>query len=274
MSSRKLVIAAASTLIAVSAGAALTYYVTRPAPEPDVPPVPYRETSPQNDRDLERYADMSSLKLALSAYFADKGTYPETLAGLAPNHIGEVPTDPKVDEPYRYEMVNGAYVITFELEKGVLSFSPGVHTLTPGGFDVPPVRPEVVASGENTVIVAPDESITAAPQEIGTPSPFPDVPAADTDNDSIPDDVETMLFGTDPLKTDTDGDGFGDIDEIRAGYDPTAKEGKLADTDGDGLADQYETYIGTRADLFDTDGDGAGDGAEVLLATTDPLAKN
>ncbi|PIT93817.1 hypothetical protein COU00_02375 [Candidatus Falkowbacteria bacterium CG10_big_fil_rev_8_21_14_0_10_43_11] len=45
----------------------------------------------------------------------------------------------------------------------------------------------------------------------------------DTDNDGIPDNLETAL-GTDPNKADTDGDGYDDKSEILSGYKPTSKE--------------------------------------------------
>jgi hypothetical protein len=48
---------------------------------------------------------------------------------------------------------------------------------------------------------------------------------ADDDSDGLPNVLET-IFGTDPKKVDTDGDGFSDKDEIKAGSDPTGP-GKL-----------------------------------------------
>lgn len=43
----------------------------------------------------------------------------------------------------------------------------------------------------------------------------------DPDNDSLPNYLE-FLYGTDPTKADTDGDGFSDRQEIANGYDPDA----------------------------------------------------
>lgn len=50
--------------------------------------------------------------------------------------------------------------------------------------------------------------------------------SVDSDFDTIPDTEET-LFGTDPNKADTDGDGFNDADEIKNGYNPLG-EGRCA----------------------------------------------
>ena len=96
---------------------------------------------------------------------------------------------------------------------------------------------------------------------------------ADTDGDGNTDYYEVRLTGTDPndagslsdLSLDTDLDGLPDADE-RARPKPT-KVG-VADTDGDGLEDGYEVRIGTEPFDADTDSDGLSDGAEVLVTKT------
>lgn len=45
----------------------------------------------------------------------------------------------------------------------------------------------------------------------------------DTDQDGLPDYME-KIFGTDPGKVDTDGDGYGDLAEIKNGYNPLTDE--------------------------------------------------
>ncbi len=52
----------------------------------------------------------------------------------------------------------------------------------------------------------------------------------DTDNDGLSDYEEVMVYHTDPLNSDTDGDGFADGLEIKGGYDPNVKGGKLPGT--------------------------------------------
>jgi hypothetical protein len=54
------------------------------------------------------------------------------------------------------------------------------------------------------------------PPEAATPPPRAFI---DQDADGISDDNE-RLYGTDPTKADTDGDGFGDAQEIKNGYNP------------------------------------------------------
>lgn len=43
---------------------------------------------------------------------------------------------------------------------------------------------------------------------------------ADSDNDGILDKDEVKIYGTDPLKVDTDGDSFSDGYEVTRGYNP------------------------------------------------------
>ncbi|MBT9559466.1 MAG: hypothetical protein IV100_25780, partial [Myxococcales bacterium] len=95
----------------------------------------------------------------------------------------------------------------------------------------------------------------------------------DDDGDDVTDAFEATL-GTDPLVTDSDGDGLDDGVE-NANHDGVKDDdetdGTLADTDGDGLDDGFEvaTCYGpngacdpTDALLADTDGDGLSDGDE------------
>lgn len=79
-------------------------------------------------------------------------------------------------------------------------------------------------------------------------------------------------LGTDPLKTDTDGDGLDDAREVLHGFDPLddADPDGNADPDGDGLSNAEEAAHGTNPLSADTDGDGLSDAAEVS-AGTNPL---
>ena len=94
---------------------------------------------------------------------------------------------------------------------------------------------------------------------------------SDLDNDGLLDKDE-YLASTDPSKTDTDGDGLTDAEEIQQyGTDPAS-----ADSDGDGLTDAEEIQqYGTDPLAADSDGDGLSDFAEVNGTTgyvTDPLS--
>jgi hypothetical protein len=107
----------------------------------------------------------------------------------------------------------------------------------------------------------------------------------DTDGDGLSDDDEVNIYGTDPLKYDSNCNGLGDGVEVRMGTDPlpvSLPDGGQGcgavlkncdpsmDTDGDRLNDCEELLLGTDACQSDTDGDGFTDLVETLRGT-DPL---
>jgi hypothetical protein len=75
---------------------------------------------------------------------------------------------------------------------------------------------------------------------------------------------------SEPLATDTDGDGVADSDEVDLyGSDP-----EIWDTDGDGVSDGDELFIaGTDPLVWDTDGDGVSDGGVEMAANTEPVVE-
>lgn len=88
--------------------------------------------------------------------------------------------------------------------------------------------------------------------------------ALDSDCDGLPDAWETDVFKTDPTKVDTDDDGFGDLVEIKNGFDPQGKGAyKPEDFDQDGLDDRMEILFGSDPMQKDSDSDGFADGKEV-----------
>jgi|SaaInl7_100m_RNA_FD_contig_31_2598889_length_2573_multi_8_in_0_out_0_2 hypothetical protein len=98
----------------------------------------------------------------------------------------------------------------------------------------------------------------------------------DKDGDAIPDALEPV-FRTSSEKSDTDGDGVSDADEVKGLSNPndarstpgnTAPAGE-ADADGDGLPTSVEKAYGTSPEKADSDGDGYNDDAE-LAALTNP----
>lgn len=93
-------------------------------------------------------------------------------------------------------------------------------------------------------------------------------PAADSDNDGLPDLWEINSFGNlDQTGTqDPDGDGLSNATEFADGTKPT-----LADSDNDGLNDAQEKTAGTKPGLADSDRDGLSDSAEVNLHKTNPM---
>jgi len=93
----------------------------------------------------------------------------------------------------------------------------------------------------------------------------------DTDGDGVPDLTE-VLNGMDPndptdAAQDRDSDGLTNAEELTLGTDLDK-----SDTDGDGLSDGDEVDVhGTDPLVVDTDGGGRGDGDEVNADGTDPL---
>lgn len=55
--------------------------------------------------------DLSRIALALAAYHADHGAYPENLARLAPKYIAEIPDDLFSDKPLRYKLRGKGYLL-------------------------------------------------------------------------------------------------------------------------------------------------------------------
>jgi hypothetical protein len=120
-----------------------------------------------------------------------------------------------------------------------------------------------------------------------------DDPTLDSDLDTLTDLDEVYVYGTDPLRADTDGDSMPDWWEILytnacdpndpTDFDddvevdgPGVGDGlnnsnefvnltnpEVSDTDGDGLIDSYEVINGTKPNDADSDDDGLTDGEEV-----------
>jgi outer membrane protein OmpA-like peptidoglycan-associated protein len=96
---------------------------------------------------------------------------------------------------------------------------------------------------------------------------FGSSPDDDNDGDGLTNGYEEKI-GTDPNKTDTDGDGLSDYEEVTKYHTNPVK----ADSDGDGLSDSDEVVkYHTDPLKVDTDGDGMSDGAEVSQYHTDPV---
>ena len=72
--------------------------------------------------------------------------------------------------------------------------------------------------------------------------PATDPLVSDTDGDGLSDGAEVNTYLTDPTVADSDGDGIDDGDEVSSGYDPlNPSDPKFTDGDGDGLRDYVET---------------------------------
>ena len=90
--------------------------------------------------------------------------------------------------------------------------------------------------------------------------------------DSLTDLVE-YEYGTNPLHSDSDGDGMSDDWEILYGLNPLDKEDAETDVDQDTLSARDEYEIGTNPNDPDTDDDGLSDSLEIGMKT-DPLSVN
>jgi len=104
----------------------------------------------------------------------------------------------------------------------------------------------------------------------------------DSDNDFLPDGAEVNFYKTNPMSSDSDGDGIKDKFEFDTDYDnlPDGVEFEIGtykapgggflnpDSDYDGLYDGDEYYVyGTSPIKSDTDGDSYGDGLEIAVGT-------
>ena len=114
-----------------------------------------------------------------------------------------------------------------------------------------------------TVVGAPAKDMDGVVRPAGSGVDIGCYEFLDTDNDGIPDNIETAA-GLNPndasdASGDIDGDGLSNINEYFNGTDIS-----LSDTDGDGLTDGAEVNThGTIPTKVDTDGDGLSDGVEI-----------
>jgi hypothetical protein len=293
---RRAIVIVGSVLALAVAGAVFAVLLSqRPAPTLGSPAsalpdgtVPTDAATPSPaERDQERYAEVTAIRLALNGYTGANGRFPESLDLLVPAYLTELPTDPSTGAPYAYAFADGAYTLSFTLEDGALSLGAGNHFLTPRGFDVPALPIEIRETTETASVTLPPDPDAVRPTDDGAIDTDgdglsdaeelllgTDPDKADTDRDGLTDGEEVRIVGTDPRNADTDGDGFSDGDELYSGFDPMTASGRLADTDGDGLADLYEKMRGLDPADPDMDGDGLSDGDELRVFQTDPRKKD
>lgn len=117
------------------------------------------------------------------------------------------------------------------------------------------LSPLQATNGSIHVVVSTDHgSLTSSPVTLAIVTP-----SGDEDGDGLLNKQE-ILYGTDPLNPDTDGDGLSDYDELFVyGTNPL-----LADTDGDGLPDGWEIQHGLNPRFNDAAEDLDGDGLSNL----------
>ena len=92
---------------------------------------------------------------------------------------------------------------------------------------------------------------------------------SDTSGDGLTDYEEIRVYGTNPLVQDTNGNGYTDYQEVQFGAEPT-----VLNTNGVGLTDAENFKYGTDPQKEDTSGDGLTDYEEVYVYGTDPLVQD
>lgn len=97
--------------------------------------------------------------------------------------------------------------------------SPAEETAAPTGEPIEPEQPETTGPFDTDQDGLTDEEETGIRTDTSSP---------DTDQDGLTDREEAKVYGTDPLKADTDGDGYPDGAEIKNGFNPKGT-GKLLD---------------------------------------------
>ena len=120
-------------------------------------------------------------------------------------------------------------------------------------------------------------------QHNGFPPTFPN--ASDSDGDNLSDGDEVQQYKTNPMKDDTDNDGFSDWEELNYAEDGFKTNPKKPDSDGDGLWDGRNiTFNGTfhlgefdystNPNNADTDGDKLTDFEEIKFHHTSPIIED
>lgn len=87
-------------------------------------------------------------------------------------------------------------------------------------------------------------------------------PGGDLDGDGINNEDEVFLYGSNPAKVDSDGDGMPDAWEVLHSLNPASAADAALDPDGDGLPNLSELQHHTDPHVFDSDVDGLPDGWE------------
>lgn len=100
--------------------------------------------------------------------------------------------------------------------------------------------------------------------EIGTPHDN-----GDADSDSISDGLEVLVYGTNPLSSDSDSDSLPDLWEILNGMNPLLNDSWI-DADGDLLTALEEYLAGTNIYDVDSDNDLISDFDELRVYFTNP----
>jgi hypothetical protein len=72
---------------------------------------PVFETLPRSEDRAKAQFQMTLAALALAAYRADRGSYPEKLVDLCPKYLGEIPSDPCGDGSLQYRRSGSEFML-------------------------------------------------------------------------------------------------------------------------------------------------------------------
>ena len=162
-------------------------------------------------RDEVRLQHLVKIHTALEQYRQANGRYPDKFEQLVA-YLPTLPTDPSgAAYPYAVITDGTSYQLQFTLETGGLYNDQrlliGSYFLTAQGVTI------------QTSLGTPTSTVSIIPEPGDTPPPA----TADTDGDSLT-DVEEAQYATDVNVSDTDGDGYVDGVEVRAGFNPLVRE--------------------------------------------------
>jgi hypothetical protein len=181
-------------------------------------------------RDQQRLDDISTLRLALEQYYKNQSQFPYELGALLDGYITVLPKEAFDGQQIRaYSYVVDAnrldYKIIFTIETNPVYLS---VRLSPGKYyaNRQTILPYVEPGNLGAVINGNNGSGT------NTALPFNLIPPAtgmDSDADGLT-DIEENVWGSNPEKIDSDGDGYKDKDELMAFYDPAIAKKRLLDS--------------------------------------------
>jgi len=204
------------------------------------------------------------------------GTFTVVRSGKDPK--GEGPKPPKASPKKNNSSTqicwipptdSGTYILTVTVEtrqspSGKPKWAPtscGLLVLNPGAtaFEYDPDTGEIVLDDEGLPV---EVAETTAPLNLVAVEDLNGGGVVangtgDEDGDTLSDEVEVLVWGTDPCNPDSDNDGLDDSVEVAGCTDP-----QKPDTDGDTLSDSDELTNGTDPCNPDSDGDGCDDNVD------------
>ena len=154
------------------------------------------ELSDKNN-DLNNISNIRMMTTALELYFNSKNEYPKQLSDLVNEDLlSKIPENANFENlPYNYQQHDGgsSYSIEYALGSDDVKYGRSgiVYCATPVGLE------QICKNYKNSSL--------------------------DKDNDRVIDSIEKETYKTDPTKSDTDGDGYPDGEEIISDYNPAGK---------------------------------------------------